>query len=449
MPDTLSIHQPAGSPVLKTGFVFGAATAAFQIEGASGEDGRLPSIWDTFCATPGKVLNGDTGEVACDHYHRWEQDLDLMVSLGLDAYRMSIAWPRVMDAAGRPNALGIAFYRRLLDGVRQRGLRAFVTLYHWDLPQHLQDHGGWLNRETSYRYAEYADLVSREFAGKVDAWATLNEPWVASFLGHGLGLHAPGLAQPRYATQAMHHLLLGHGLALQALRRNDPGTPCGIVNVTAAVTPDTPADADAARLNDAMINRWPLEAVLLGRYPAELWRLWPGAQPLALEGDMALISQPLDYLGMNYYFRSNVRAKGADAFEDAPLPDVERTQMGWHVYPEGLRDLLIRFKRDYPNLPPIYITENGLSSADVVVNGAVDDAQRVSYLHRHIDAVAQAMRAGVDVRGYFAWSLLDNFEWSYGYERRFGLVHVDYKTQVRTPKRSAMALKSFLASRPR
>jgi beta-glucosidase len=444
-----AITQPADSPVLGKGFLFGAATAAFQIEGATGADGRIESIWDRFCATPGKVANADTGERACEHYQRWPQDLDLARELGLDAYRMSIAWPRVMGERSQANSRGIDFYKRLLAGARQRGLKTFVTLYHWDLPQHLQDRGGWLNRETAYRFADYADLMSRELAGLAGTWTTLNEPWVASWLGHGIGVHAPGLAQPRYATQAMHHLLLGHGLALQALRANDSQTPCGIVNVTANVVPHTPEDSEAALLGDAMLNRWPLQAVLLGRYPAELWRLFPGAAPLVLPGDMATISQKVDYLGVNYYFRRTLRALGPDGNEEVQVPDVERTQMGWHVDPEGLRDLLIRFKRDYANLPPIYITENGMASDDALVGGLVDDVQRVAYLNRHIDAVAQAMRAGVDLRGYFVWSLLDNFEWAFGYERRFGIVHVDFKTQVRTPKRSARALQAFLASRPR
>lgn len=444
-----SIQQPADSPVLAPGFLFGAATSAYQIEGGASADGRVPSIWDIFSVIPGKVRAGDTGAVACDHYRRWTEDISLIKYLGLDAYRMSIAWPRVMDESGRPNVRGLDFYRRVLTRLREQGIASFVTLYHWDLPQCLEERGGWLNRDTAYRFAEYADLVSRELSGLVSAWTTLNEPWCSAWLGYGTGQHAPGLASPRFAAQAMHHLLLGHGLAMPILRRNDGDALRGLVTLTAAVEPETPVDLDAAGLADARMNRWVLDAVLRGRYPDELWQLAPGTEPLVLADDMEIIAAPLNYLGINYYFRTGVCADGPDGFAEVHTPGVERTQMGWQVYPEGLRDLLVRFKADYPGLPPLYITENGMASNEPLVNGVVDDTQRVAYLQRHIDAVAQAMREGVDVRGYFAWSLLDNFEWAYGYERRFGLVHVDYGTQRRTPKRSAQALRAFLAERPR
>lgn len=432
-------------------FTWGVATASFQIEGATQADGRLPSIWDRFCATPGKVRNGDTGEPGCDHYRRWESDVELIAALGVDAYRLSIAWPRVLREDGSLNEKGLDFYRRLLDRLAERGVQRCVTLYHWDLPQHLQDKGGWLNRETAYRFADYADRVSRALAGRVNAWMTLNEPWCSAFLGHGNGHHAPGLAQPRYAMQAMHHLLLGHGLALPALQANDPGARRGIVANVGRGTTDgaREADREAAHLYEVMHNAWVLDPLFLGRYPAELQRLWPGSEPLVLEGDMAVIARPIDFLGINYYFRSNLRSNGAGGFVDTPLPGVERTQMGWEVYPQGLEDLLRGFKTRYATLPPIYITENGMASDDKVVNGAVDDAQRISYLERHIAAVARAAEAGVDVRGYFVWSLTDNFEWAFGYERRFGLVHVDYATQQRTLKNSALALKAFLAARRR
>jgi beta-glucosidase len=444
------LAPPRHSPMARRGFTWGVATASYQIEGAAREDGRLPSIWDTYCAIPGKVLHGDSGEVACDHYHRWEADVDLIASLGVDAYRLSIAWPRVMDEQGRPNRRGLDFYARLLDRLAAKGLQRLVTLYHWDLPQHLEDRGGWLNRDTAYRFAEYADLVSREFAGKVDAWATLNEPWCSAFLGYGNGHHAPGRADPRYATQAMHHLLLGHGLALVVLERNDPRAQRGIVaNIGRGSTDrDSPADRAAARLYELQHNDWVLAPLLEGAYPSELFdTLWPGSAPLVLPGDMETISRKIDFLGINYYFRSNLHSDGAHGFVDAPLPGVERTQMGWEVYPQGLQDPADRFKARYGNLPPIFITENGMASDDKVVNGEVDDAQRISYLNRHFAAVANAMAAGVDVRGYYVWSLMDNFEWAFGYERRFGLVHVDYATQVRTLKRSAKSLKAFLVSR--
>jgi len=443
------LAPPPSSPMAKPAFTWGVATASYQIEGAIHADGRLPSIWDSFSALPGKVLNGDTGEIACDHYARWQSDVDMIASLGVDAYRLSIAWPRVMDEKGRPNQRGIDFYKRLLDRLEAKGLQRFVTLYHWDLPQHLEDRGGWLNRDTAYRFAEYADLMSRELAGKVTTWATLNEPWCSAFLGYGNGHHAPGLANGRYATQAMHHLLLAHGLAQPLLAANDPGAKRGIVaNVGRGTSDrDTPADQDAAHLFETQHNAWVLGPLLKGEYPQDLFRLWPGTEPLVLDGDMQIISRKIDFLGINYYFRTNVHSDGAHGFVDVPLEGVERTQMGWEVNPEGLRDLLIGFKKDYPNLPPIYITENGMASDDKVVDGAVDDTQRIAYLNRHFAAVAQAIDAGVDLRGYFVWSLMDNFEWAFGYERRFGLVHVDYATQQRTPKNSAKAFQAFLEAR--
>lgn len=444
-----ALAPPADSPMARKAFTWGVATASYQIEGAINEDGRLPSIWDSFCAVPGKVLNGDSGDGACDHYHRWSADVDLIASLGVDAYRLSIAWPRVMDERGRPNAAGIDFYKRLLDRLAGKGLQRYVTLYHWDLPQHLQDRGGWLNRDTAYRFADYADLMARQLEGRVSAWMTLNEPWCSAFLGYGNGHHAPGLSEPRYATQAMHHLLLGHGLALPALQANDPKARRGIVaNIGRGSTDrDTPADHDAAHLFEVQHNAWVLDPLFKGRYPPDLFRLWPGTEPLVLADDMSIIGRKIDFLGINYYFRSNVHSDGAHGFVDVPLAGVERTQMGWEVYPQGLEDLLRQFKRDYADLPPIHITENGMASDDQVVNGQVHDAQRIAYLNSHFAAVARAIDAGVDVRGYFVWSLMDNFEWAFGYERRFGLVHVDYRSQQRTLKDSARAFQAFLAQR--
>jgi len=444
------ISPPAGSRMLDRRFVFGAGTSSYQIEGAVHADGRLRSVWDSFSETPGKVLRGETGAVACDHYHRWAEDVDLLATLGVDAYRFSIAWPRVMDEAGRPNPKGLDFYRSLTDRLAERGIRAFATLYHWDLPQHLEDKGGWLNRETAYRFADYADLMSRTLAGRVAAWATHNEPWCAAYLGYGNGHHAPGHCSERWAAQAMHHLLLGHGLALPALRANDPAAQVGLVANIGPGYPatDTPEDHAAAALYDVYQNGWVLDPLLKGTYPEALWRLWPGCEPLVLADDMATIARPMDYLGLNYYSRSVLRGNGhPDKFEWVHLPDVERTTMDWEVHPQGLQDILEAFQRTYPNLPPIYITENGMSSADTVAAGAVDDTQRQSYLKRHFAACSRAMDHGVDVRGYFVWSLLDNFEWAYGYERRFGIVHVDFETQARTPKRSALALAELLRQR--
>jgi len=446
---TLRLAPPANSRMGGKDFTWGVATASYQIEGAIHEDGRLPSIWDTFSAVPGKVLHGDTGEFACDHYHRFESDVDLMAQLGVDAYRLSTAWPRVMEANGKPNPKGLDFYKRLFDRLEAKGIDRFVTLYHWDLPQHLEDRGGWLNRDTAYRFADYADLMSREFKGRVQAWATLNEPWCSAYLGYGNGHHAPGRTDLRFATQAMHHLLLGHGLALQALEANDPGAMRGLVaNIGRGTTDrDTPADREAARLYELQHNDWILGPLLKKEYPKDLFKLWPGTEPLVLEGDMDIIGRKLDFLGINYYFHLNLHSDGQHGYVDVPLEGVERTQMGWEVHPQGLQDLLVDFKARYPNLPPIYITENGMASDDKVVNGTVDDSQRISFLNRHFAAISGAMDKGVDVRGYFVWSLIDNFEWAFGYERRFGIVHVDYATQQRTLKQSAKSLTEFLKAR--
>ncbi|MCE4556668.1 GH1 family beta-glucosidase [Pelomonas cellulosilytica] len=445
------VSPPADSAMRRSDFVFGCGTSSYQIEGAVHDDGRLESIWDRFSKTPGKVLRGETGDVACDHYHRLEEDLDIIQRLGVDAYRFSIAWPRVMDEAGRPNARGIDFYKRLLDGLGQRGIRAFVTLYHWDLPQHLEDRGGWLNRETAWRFADYADLMSRQLAGHGDvaAWTTHNEPWCAAYLGYGDGHHAPGLKSTRWAAQAMHHLLLGHGLALPALRANAPQAQHGIVVNMAPgyADSDTAADRDAAYLFETFQNRWALDPLLKGEYPAALWRYWKGSEPLVLDGDMDIIRRPIDYLGINFYSRAVLRSTGPDTVDWVRRDGVERTTMDWEVYPQGMQDLFEALKAEYANLPPIYVTENGMSSADEVQAGTVDDVQRQSYIKRHFAACSRAMHNGVDVRGYFIWSLMDNFEWAFGYERRFGLVHVDFETQKRTLKRSALAYADFLRER--
>ncbi|MYM67612.1 beta-glucosidase [Pseudoduganella sp. FT55W] len=444
-----TFSPPADSVLWRKDFLIGAATAAYQIEGAVNEDGRLPSIWDTFSATPGKVLAGDTGEFACDHYHRWEQDVELLASLNVGAYRLSISWPRVMTIDGKPNDKGIAFYRNLLKALRAKGLKTYVTLYHWDLPQHLEDKGGWVNRDTAYKFAEYADMISKQLAGLVDAWATLNEPWCSAMHGYGTGHHAPGKQDVVFATQAMHHLLLGHGLAVKHLRENDPSAQVGIVaNVGRGTSTDTSeAGQRAAWLFELQHNNWILDPLLKKSYPSALWELWPGAAPTILNGDMEIIGTPLDFLGINYYFRTNVISDGKHGYIEVDLEGVERTQMGWEVYPEGLRHLLVGFHRDYPNLPPIYITENGMATDDAVVDGEVNDHQRISFLNRHLEAVNQAVKQGVDVRGYFIWSLMDNFEWAFGYERRFGIIHVDYATQKRTLKRSAKLVTQFLAER--
>ncbi|MEO5796792.1 MAG: GH1 family beta-glucosidase [Rhodoferax sp.] len=445
-----ALNIPATSAIAQPEFLMGVATASYQIEGAADEDGRLQSIWDTYCDEPGRVLHGDTGDVACDHYHRWEADVDMIAGLGVDAYRLSIAWPRVMDEKGKPNAKGIHFYKKLLDALIAKGVQTYVTLYHWDLPQHLQDRGGWASRETAYAFADYADLMSRELAGKVTAWATLNEPWCSAYLGYGIGRHAPGVTDLRQTTQALHHLLLGHGLALAKIKANDPKALRGIVCNTGVFGPhtDSAADQDAAYLAYVQQNHWVFDPLMLGSYPPDLFRLWPGTEPLVLPGDMDIIATKMDFLGINYYFRTEVESDGKGGYQEAPHSDkVERTQMGWEVYPQGLTDLLVDFNARYQDMPPVYITENGMASDDSVGAEGVVDTQRIRFLERHLMAVDTAIKAGVDVRGYFIWSLMDNFEWAYGYERRFGITHVDYTTQVRTPKHSSLAVQAFLQQR--
>ncbi len=422
-------------------FVWGVATASYQIEGAVSEDGRGPSIWDTFSAAPGTVEGGATGEVACDHYHRWEQDLDLMQSLGVNGYRFSVAWPRVIPSGtGTINEAGLDFYDRLVDGLLERGIAPFATLYHWDLPQPLQDAGGWPDRTTADAFVAYADAVTRRLGDRVAAYATMNEPWCAAFLGYAFGHHAPGLRDPKLALQAAHHLLLAHGAALEPMRANAPGAQHGIVLDFNAITPatDAPVDAAAAKRFDGFRNRWFLEPVLLGRYPADAHEGYGELAPRIEDGDLEVIARPIDFLGVNYYTRTIVA-------DDPEVPHLAArtvpfegptTEMGWEVYPQGLTDLLLRLQREY-RAPPLFVTENGAAYADELKDGAVADVERVAYFEQHIAAVHAAIEGGTDVRGYFAWSLMDNFEWAFGFNKRFGLVYVDFETQERVPKRSA------------
>ena len=410
-------------------FVWGVATSAYQIEGGVGQDGRGESIWDRFCATPGKVRNGDNGTVACDHVNRWAEDLDLIQAGGYSAYRFSIAWPRVQpDGSGAWNEQGLGFYDRLLDGMLERGLKPHATLYHWDLPQALQDVGGWTVRSTAERFADYADAMGRRLGDRLASLATHNEPWCTAILGHLTGQFAPGWRDEGACVQTAHHLLLSHGLALQALRASGVTCPLGIVLNMSPATPATaaPADVKLAGREYARMVRWFIEPLLLGRYPEEAEWL----APIQRAGDMALIQQPLDFLGINYYTRIWSSSTGVPA----PCADGV-TDMGWEIYAEGLRELLCKLHGDY-SLPPVLMTENGMANDDNVVNSRVADAKRIDYLRRHLEALAEAKAAGVDLRGYFAWSLLDNFEWDSGYAKRFGLVHVDYATQARTPKHS-------------
>lgn len=434
MSDTATLHFPPD-------FVWGVATSSYQIEGATTTDGRGPSIWDTFSATPGMVAGGGTGEVACDHYRRWGHDIDLMARLGIGAYRFSVAWPRVIpQGTGAVEQRGLDFYDRLVDALLERGITPYATLYHWDLPQPLQDAGGWPERDIVDAFVAYADAVTARLGDRVAAYATLNEPWCSAFLGYSVGQHAPGLTDPALGLQAAHHLLLAHGSALEVMRANAPAAKHGIVLnlIPAYPASEAPEDAAAARRFDGFFNRWYLDPILRGRYPEDVWEGYGDIVPEVRDGDLARIAAPIDFLGVNYYSRA-VMAHDPSApwpgFRQLPF-DTPPTDMGWEVYPQGLTDLLLRVQRDYAP-PPLYVTENGAAYPDILVDGAVDDTLRVAYFEQHIAALDAAILQGVDVRGYFAWSLMDNFEWQHGYGMRFGLVHVDYETQVRTPKRSA------------
>ncbi|MEV0666391.1 GH1 family beta-glucosidase [Actinomadura luteofluorescens] len=453
-------------PRFPEGFLWGTATAAYQIEGAVTEDGRGPSIWDSFCAEPGRVKNGDTGDVACDHYHRWPEDVALMADLGVNAYRFSVAWPRVQpDGRGPANAKGLDFYDRLVDALADRDIMPALTLYHWDLPQVLQDGGGWMNRDTAHRFVEYAGLVADRLGDRVDVWITLNEPFVHMTEGYGIGTHAPGEALLMGALPAAHHLLLGHGLAVPVLRERTSGQ----VAITNNYSPvwaasDSEADLTAAAAFDALQNRLFTDPLLLGRYPG-MGAYGVAAEPAFVrDGDLDAIAAPLDLLGVNYYSPTRVaaprgRAAGSGPsvlreverhlegaglpFEDVPISGYPVTAFGWPVVPDGLHELLTGLRTAYGDaLPPVLVTENGCSAPDVPGRA---DRDRIDYLDGHCRAVHRAIEDGVDVRGYFVWSLLDNFEWAEGFDQRFGLVHVDYATQRRTPKASYHWLREELA----
>ncbi|MFI5891456.1 GH1 family beta-glucosidase [Actinoplanes sp. NPDC051513] len=419
----------------------GVSTASYQIEGAVTEGGRGPSIWDTFSHTPGKTLNGDTGDVACDHYHRWAEDLDLMTGLGVGAYRFSVAWPRIQpDGTGQPHQQGLDFYDRLVDGLAARGIAAIPTLFHWDLPQALEDRGGWLSRETALRFAEYAGHVADRIGDRVTRWITLNEPVVHMAQGYAWGTHAPGRTLNLEALPVAHHQLLGHGLAVRQLRERG-ATEVMITNNCTPVSPasDSEVDQVAAMLYDGFHNRLFNEPVLIGKYPEFLDE---GLAPVIQDGDLAIIATPLDALGINYYNPTLVAAPSEpdQMFDLRPIEGVPTTAFGWPVVPEGLHGLLTGLRATYgTKLPPVYITENGCSTGDVL-----DDQFRIDYLDGHLEAVRRAVQDGVDVRGYFVWSLLDNFEWAEGYSQRFGLVRVDFQTQTRTPRASFRWLQDAL-----
>jgi beta-glucosidase len=422
-------------------FVWGAATAAYQIEGATEADGRGESIWDRFCHTPGNVANGDTGDRACDHYHRWREDIDVMSSLGLQGYRFSISWPRIQPTGRGPaNPKGIDFYRRLAEGLLERGIAPLATLYHWDLPQALQDEGGWASREVAERFEVYAELVFEGLGDLVQDWVTHNEPWVTSFLGYGYGTKAPGVQDWRAALTSAHHVLLSHGKAVAAFR---DGRRTGRIGITLDLT-QVYGEAEAALRLDGNRNRWFLDPVLRGGYPADMVDLYEerlGPLEFVQPGDLEEIAAPIDFLGVNFYQPAVVRLADDDGLvgvRELP-PDGPTTAMGWRVVPGSLTELLLRLKHDYGDIP-LLITENGASFDDPPVdgNGVVEDPQRVEYLRDHVAAVERAIGEGVDVRGYYVWSLLDNFEWEHGYASRFGIVGVDFESQRRTPKRSAL-----------
>ena len=425
-------------------FVWGVATSAFQIEGAAFEDGKGESIWDRFCRVPGAIADASNGDVACDHYHRLDADLDLIAGLGVDLYRFSVAWPRVQPLGeGAWNEKGLAFYDRLVDGLLARGLAPHLTLNHWDLPQALQDKGGWESRDTVHRFVDYALGVQRRLGDRLAAITTHNEPWVVAVLGNEEGTFAPGLKSRRVAAQVAHHLLLSHGLAVRALRAEGATAKLGLVLNMAHQMPLTqsPADRAKARLDDARGRRWYADPVFKGRYPPEILAELGADAPVVEPGDMAVIATPIDYLGINYYSRARSSAARPVEARDKPYP---KTDMGWEIYPDGLRELLLTLHRDY-TLPPTYITENGGAFPDANTSGQVHDADRTDYLATHINAVGEALAAGVPMAGYMVWSLMDNFEWSSGYAKRFGIVHVDYDTLARTPKDSALWYRDLVA----
>ncbi len=423
-------------------FIFGVATAAYQIEGAVKEDGRKPSIWDAFSHVPGRVHNGDTGDIACDHYHRWESDLDLIQSMHLEAYRFSIAWPRVIpEGSGAVNAAGLAFYDKLIDGCLQRGLKPFATLYHWDLPIQLQGYGGWTNSQTAHAFADYAQLIARHFGDRLASITTLNEPWCSSILSYLYGIHAPGEKSIDATIAAVHQQHVGHGLAVQAMRAETTHVPLGIALNVHSVYPADNTDqniAAASRFFD-FHNGIFLDPLFKGHYPESFIDALGDRLPTGWQDDLSTINQPLDFWGLNYYTPARVKNAADANFPAAqqlsPTKDCEKTDIGWEVAPSAFSDLITTLYANY-ELPECYITENGACYNDEPQDGVVADGKRISYLSTHLDAVFKVVNNGLPIKGYFAWSLMDNFEWAEGYRMRFGLIHIDYATQKRTMKNS-------------
>ncbi|WP_424929038.1 GH1 family beta-glucosidase [Amaricoccus tamworthensis] len=426
------------------GFVFGTAAAALQIEG-SGYGGAGPSHWDTFCATPGNIANSENTLVACDHYHRWEEDLDLVRNAGLDAYRFSLSWPRILpEGRGTPNEEGLDFYDRLIDGMLERGLQPWATLYHWEMPAALSDLGGWRNRDVANWFTDYSRLVMNRFGDRIEGTATLNEPWCVAWLSHFLGHHAPGLRDIRAAAHAMHHVLLAHGTAVQALRA-DGHDNLGIVCNFEYSQPadDKPETIRAAELNDAIYNRWFVGGIFEKTYPTQVLEGLAPHMPQGWQDDFDVIATPLDWFGINYYTRSVIAADPVSLWPSymtvpGPLP---KTDMGWEIYPEGLLHFLKRVGDLTDRKMPIYVTENGLADSE-----PVNDLVRTDYMDSHFGAALDAIKSGVPLKGFFTWSLMDNFEWAFGYDKRFGMVHVDFETQKRTPKASWHALRQAIST---
>ncbi len=424
-------------------FTFGTATSSYQIEGAYQEDGRTPSIWDMFCDIPGKVYQNHNGNVACDHYHRYEEDIQIIKDLGVDSYRFSIAWPRIFPSKGEYNPEGMAFYKTLATRLREEGIKPAVTLYHWDLPMWAHEEGGWVNRDSVEWFLDYAKVCFRELDGLVDSWITHNEPWCAGFLGYHMGVHAPGHTNLDEAVRAVHHMLLSHGEAVNMLKNEFASTTSiGITLNLSPVYPKTDSVNDrlAANNSDGYSNRWFLDPVFNGSYPVDMMNLFSKyvhSYDFIHEGDLKVISTPCDFFGINFYSRGLVEFSAANDFlTQGAHSDYEKTGMGWDIAPNEFKDLIRRLRSEYTNLP-IYITENGAAYDDQVEDGRVHDEKRIEYVEKHLQAVSDLNEEGMNIQGYFLWSLLDNFEWSFGYDKRFGIIHVNYDTQERIWKDSA------------
>lgn len=431
---------------------WGVATAAYQIEGAATEGGRGPSIWDTFSKTPGKVINGDNGDIACDSYHRYEEDVKLMKELGVDTYRFSVSWPRIFpEGVGKVNREGLDYYHRLVDCLLENGIEPMCTLYHWDLPQALQDQGGWGNRETIDAFVAYAELMFKEFGDKIKQWLTINEPWCVSFLSNYIGVHAPGNKDLQLATQISHHLLVAHGKAVQKFRELGVQGEIGFAPNTTWLEPYSTKqeDIDACNREIGWYVEWFMDPVFKGTYPDFMveWFKKKGVELEIQDGDMESINQPIDFLGINYYTGHIARYKENEGLLDWEFVEMnyDRTDIGWPIFPEGFYKVLMRIKENYGDVP-IYITENGSCYNDEPENGIVQDDGRISYLEQHLTALSRAIKSGVPVKGYITWSLLDNFEWAEGYTMRFGIVHVNYRTLKRTPKESYYWLQQTIAN---